>query len=650
MKTGAEMKRKYLLYLPLFIGLLAGRAIWPLIELPFTNPWGVTGRLTLAHYNPVNDIVRFIAFLACPLILFVVAYVLASDHIKPLLLSQNTRISNEEPINGWLYKNRHAAKGILVLLAVIISLNIPTYHASSKKVDAFHEGESLGTAVSYIAGKAPYKDFIFLHGVYQDPLRSVMAFQLFGRSIGAVRTLESIHKLAAFSLLAIFLTQIFRSQCVTAFYFLFVIAFLNVSHLLKLPNLIIIPPRDVTTFAFLCCIPVIQKHLNVQKETDKNLLLVFIVFSFIPVASFAYSIDRGFYLSATWLVLCLFIVFPLFSRQHHKRFIIASAIGVLIAISVLQFSLQGHFSAFFKYVFVIMPRYKEMIDGIQYPIGRAKFFAILVILATITYWVFLIAFREWLRSKRKIIPFMEAFATKHLVEFSLLLISLCFFRSALGRSDWEHVQYSSWSIYLLSMLIIKQAPSARNPKQNKKIDVVKRYFLTACTLIVMLVGGYRIIGRDLIQKNFPLHVPDEELIKDKYKSAIAFLRKDLSKDEDFLCMTNEAIWYYWVNKPCPIRFPVVWFAEPTFYQKEVVDDLKKKNIRLILLKNDNSICHIDDINNESRLPIIYDFIYNHYRFLKIIDGQEIWIKMDHQPIEPISSILNWNSYQQIQTD
>jgi hypothetical protein len=245
---------------------------------------------------------------------------------------------------------------------------------------------------------------------------------------------------------------------------------------------------------------------------------------------------------------------------------------------------------------------------------------------------------------------MEAFATKHLVEFSLLLISLCFFRSALGRSDWEHVQYSSWSIYLLSMLIIKQAPSARNPKQNKKIDVVKRYFLTACTLIVMLVGGYRIIGRDLIQKNFPLHVPDEELIKDKYKSAIAFLRKDLSKDEDFLCMTNEAIWYYWVNKPCPIRFPVVWFAEPTFYQKEVVDDLKKKNIRLILLKNDNSICHIDDINNESRLPIIYDFIYNHYRFLKIIDGQEIWIKMDHQPIEPISSILNWNSYQQIQTD
>lgn len=227
MKTGAEMKRKFLLYLPLFLGLLAGRAIWPLIELPFTNPWGVTGRLTLAQYNPVNDIVRFIAFLACPIILLVVAYVLASDQIKSLLPPHNSRISNDEPMHGWLFKNRHAATGILVLLAITISLNVPTFHASSKKVDAFHEGESLGTAVSYIAGKAPYKDFIFLHGVYQDPLRSVLAFQLVGRSIGAVRTLESIHKLATFSLLAIFLIQIFRSQYVTAFYFLFVIAFLR---------------------------------------------------------------------------------------------------------------------------------------------------------------------------------------------------------------------------------------------------------------------------------------------------------------------------------------------------------------------------------------------------------------------------------------
>jgi hypothetical protein len=44
-------------------------------------------------------------------------------------------------------------------------------------------------------------------------------------------------------------------------------------------------------------------------------------------------------------------------------------------------------------------------------------------------------------------------------------------------------------------------------------------------------------------------------------------------------MTSEGSWYYFIEKACPTRFPVVWFASTTFYQEEIVSDLKNNNVK-----------------------------------------------------------------------
>ena len=40
---------------------------------------------------------------------------------------------------------------------------------------------------------------------------------------------------------------------------------------------------------------------------------------------------------------------------------------------------------------------------------------------------------------------------------------------------------------------------------------------------------------DLIQVNFPYRVSDDELTMETYKLTIPYLRKNLTKDEEFLC-------------------------------------------------------------------------------------------------------------------
>ena len=91
-------------------------------------------------------------------------------------------------------------------------------------------------------------------------------------------------------------------------------------------------------------------------------------------------------------------------------------------------------------------------------------------------------------------------------------------------------------------------------------------------------------------------------------------------------MTSEASWYYFIRKPCPIRFPIVWFAMPYFYQSEIVEDLKKSRVKYILYKNDARSNRFGGFGNEVKLPVVVDYIKKNYCFFIKINDNEIWIK------------------------
>jgi hypothetical protein len=121
---------------------------------------------------------------------------------------------------------------------------------------------------------------------------------------------------------------------------------------------------------------------------------------------------------------------------------------------------------------------------------------------------------------------------------------------------------------------------------------------------------------------FSLNIPDQMLILENYKEAITFLKNNLNKDEYFFTMTSEASWYYFLDKPCPTRFPVVWFAMTNFYQKEIIKDLQEKNVKFITYKH--SYRRINGQTPEEMLPILSDYIKKNFVFCKLVGDTQIY--------------------------
>jgi len=603
-------------------GIIIGSLLWNRISLPFENPWGVTGLFTLIQYNPANNILRFIVFIISPFFLLSIFYLLSRGRLRESTFpapAAETPAAAQKGVLAFL---------VLMLFSVIVALNYPE-RGLYERVDTFHEGESLGTAVSHEAGLVPYKDFIFVHGAYQDPLRSIAAFKLFGRSIGAVRAFENLHELAAFVLLGLMSWRLFAGSFVFAFSALLISAvYIFVEPVPEfMPSLILW--RESLAFLFVLAALSLNARMRRGEKGGAGLFAAGFFFSFIPIASFACSIDKAFYITATFIALSPLLYF--FSFRGCRTFLASIAVGAAAGAAVLVAVLGEGAGAFFEYVFLRLPRYKELMDGLVYPFKTPSAYLFLVLMAFNLFWIGMRFLREI--GARGALG-AGAFFRGNLIELTLLLLSIFMMRSALGRADLPHIAYSACFTYLLSLYLLFTGPGIRLFARPAFRQAVNRGSAALAALLIAF-GIYRIQSQDLLNRNFPYHVSDSELIPPNYKAAISFLKENLGPNEHFFTMTSEAAWYYFVNRPSPTRFPVVWFAMPRFYQQEIIEDLEEKRVKYIIMSNSNWSNKIDKISSKSRLPIVRDYIYANYTVLGMIDDHEIWVRKGAGP--PTSS-------------
>jgi len=643
MKQGKNTR--FLLLVAVFtLGISLGLFFWGKITLPFENPWGLVGGLTVAKYNPTNDSIRFAVFLLLPLLILTTIYLLNIRSLSDIYFGGGKAdnlvqdLSDDLPLPSI---NKKIFVMILLCYAVISSVNIPNYR-STGLFDAMHEGETLGPAISYMAGEKPYKDIIFLHGVFENPVRSVVAFKLFGKSIGSVRALESIIKVFLFIMLSIFLMKIFRGN-----YLYYLIVFLTLTlfykHLFGFSRRIMFfKTMDITTFSFLVTIPVLYSFTNLKQIDVKKFVTTVFFFSFIPLASFGYSADRGVYLFTTYIIVSPILYFLFFHKSAFRtHYLVSSFLGLLSAVFLLNVLFRGAFYDFFEYTFLILTKYRELQGGFIYPIHEIAYLVVCILIAANAFWVTYKFIQELHLNNRKFKVAFRRFIEKYFIEFCLLLMSVFFYKSALGRSDWMHVGYSSPLTYILSMYILIKH-YIHGMLQKNSLKTFKKILTYAITFVVVLgsVGGvYRIYKKDLLTKQFPINIEDSEFILEKYKATISFLKNNLKDDEKFFTFTNEACWYYFIDQPAPTRFPCLIYAAPSFYQLEVVEDLKKANIKYVLYTNTdwfNSVSgfKFEGFSNEVRFPIVLDYLKKNFVFYKKIDDNEIWIRKFKQKKDP----------------
>lgn len=582
-----------------------GLYIWNKILLPFHNPDNIIGPLSLAGLNPNNDVVRFVLFVAIPSGAICLGWLLSSKKI-----SVKTTYNQQK---------RQRIKGIswlIIFASLLLSLGTPTYHASGP-FDSFHEGETLGSAMSLMEGKVPYRDVVFSHGVFHDPLRSIIAMKLFGKSIGATRAITSLLKILSFVCLGLLILRLFENKGTWA-----LLSFLSLFLLIPEETFIILP-RDLISFSYLILLTLVASLPKQQYSPTKVSLLSFLL-AFIPIVTFGITIDRAFYITALYILLFP-ILFLVFFRKSPWRalFIRFSLLGIVFGTIALTILLQGAVSDFAQFVFIHVPKTKEFADGLPFPVFMPRYLTMLLLISGICYWL-TVRCLSMLSPKRQYILHFLIFCKKNFNVIALFLMAVFCFRNGLGRSDDEHLAYSSL-LPILTFLYI-----AIYYYIDRHINVVVYKCITFLLVVVITMYSISMLSNSFSKKcitdNFPVHAEDSAFIPAEYKEAISFLTTNLAENEKFLTLTNEASWYYFIDQASPTRFPLVWFALSHTNQHAFIKSIKQQNIRFILYKNRHWANDIDGISNEKRLPLLFDYVSQNYHPTVNINGNEIWEK------------------------
>jgi hypothetical protein len=599
------------------------------ILIPFSNPYEVSGPLTIIQFNPSNNVGRFLFIVFFP----TAAYFLLLVIIKLLkgnyFIDRNDNGITSSDIDLKRYPDGYIRMTnkiiLLTIFALLLFANLGFKTYDNAPFDTYHDGESLGPAVDYLHGKKPYKDTLLVHGVFQDPLRSVIAFNFLGKSI--------IHYRLITSTLAIIVIILFFITILFLFNFNIVYSvFSGICLLLLLDIVYNIPYRDTLTYIYIIFISLFYYNFIKNNFDDSFLVekrklfwfcfLVFFCF-FIPFISLANSIDRGLYCLVGALFFSLITtVLIIKDKKSVLVFFLSGLAGAVSGIILLAIAVKGALADIFYFTIISMPSFKSLLDAFVYEFN-GKLLIPVILFSALIFWLFnqfiLFISNEKLAYKERI----KSFIRVYYIELFMLFLSGVFFRSALDRCDLGHIHYVSSPLFLTLFYTLL--------KNNIGFEYDNsRLFYSVTFILLLVVAMNTVLKHSLTEKDkwwvFRTGITDEQFMPGHHRKTVDFLKNNLKSDEYFYTLTAEGTWYYFVDKPCPVKFMGTPLISPNFYQKEIIREFEEKGekIKYIIFRNNSWTNNLDYIPNEKRYTYFIDYLKQKYQFLQMIDDQEIW--------------------------
>ena len=606
------------------------------VTLPFSNPHGIVGTLTAIQFNPHTNVVRFLIIIISPALSLVAAFFLFPQYLQSRLFRapfDEIPADTFRP-NRW----RWMLVPLLVLTTLLVALDSASYMASGA-FEPFEEGQPLSAGMSYLSGGTPYRDFVFVHGLYDEPLRAALAFTVFGPSISGVRALQSINKIITFGFLAWFLFRAFRGQPAYAFAVLF--AFYQwrpegadgVRRVgIWAVHPVSIVPRDMMLFAFLVGLTYLFERIRHDPGRSARLFWLAAAWSMVPGLGYIHSMERGIYLLLAFTIIAPFCYVLFFRGGPQARpFFLGCLVGLGSSILLLTVLIDGAFGELGRFMSLLASNDVQLQFGHPYPFGALPYVAISMMMAFNCFWLA----REFLircRHTEGLIPALREFLRAHLVEASLLLISMLFYKNALGRPDWIHVAYVLPAPVILFALIMLRyvlpaflRGAGPGIAARARVALVVVFWLLVAGWNVRLAGS--ILRAGVMEQNFPLGTDDGHYLPERWKRLVPFLRNNLSSSERFYTLSDELSLYYFVGKPCPVRFPMLdMVVKDERYQREIIADLEARRVKYVVYDPSSYYHQIDGFSNEVRAPLVFEYVKASYRRYREIDGNVILIR------------------------
>ena len=573
----------------LFLSINLGLIVWDLIELPYQNPKGLTGPLTLINFNPLNNIIRFVIFLGIPTVVFII--------ICRLFLI----IKDNEKINRILNKTKSYIPNVILIFILFNLLNsfINDFEDYST-LDTFHEGESLTAAFNTISGLGIWKGTHFIHGAFYDPIKAVLAWKTFdNQTVGSFRVIN----------------YILNSFLLPFSFYIFILSkyYLNRNNILKIIPLFILVfslGEDFFNYFNQRDIPVFLVLTLIIYDRVKRSYFFSIAIGFIVISNYLYTIDRGIYLFSA-LIIYYLIDYFYDRRLNVKNYRIIVFLFSLCLSGLFYYVLLGSDEiTYFVKTTIGFYLEKDFFDSYIFPKPSINIFSefsslsIYILLFSVLNFVYCL-FKIYLKGNNR------DFFSIHIL---VLMLSLFYFRSALGRSDVAHIQYSIGFTFINSFFIL--APFLI--KYGAKIERYSK----SLQLICISIFCFEMISIKFSVKNFvsfnerldnyvALH--DANFLHGYMTLDTVEELRSLFKEEDtvFNYTSEAALPYLFKIKHCG-RYYVPWFGTSKNRQEEMINDIKKYKPTYIFYDSNHFANQMDGITKKKRFPILDKFILGQY--------------------------------------
>lgn len=550
----------HILFLTYTIGMTLGFVAWPFIAVPAGETYGIVSGLTEKDISPFTQMLRFLVLVSLPaLILF----------ILPVRCSKSVAKTRVEGRDGFVVP---AVLTCFLLLSAGLFQSTPH---SSEKYDAFHEGEVLAAGVASEHGLVAYKDYRFIHGFFENPGKVTLAFNLFGRSVGSVRTVNSLLQLFAFLCLGGLLLMIVQGKYSFALPLALGVSLLTWEKVKFLPQIIMLP-RDG--------LPLLWASLSLLIIRKSNNRLGFVVGALASI-QLLFAVDRAYY--------CIFgtIMLPIFvpKEARTRKFCTHLFCGLLVGFALALFFFFQGAGEFLHYVFWTLPKTHDLNSGRVLSLGNVPLLFSAFLFSAGGFWLVYI----WKTSSEFWNPYKQ--------EVFLFLLALLWFRSVLNRADEEHVHYNSFFLYLFWGSVC-----VRHIYSELEIAKVRMLGVQFASFLVFMLC---LVRTDFLSV-FPCSVPDSEILPKEY-SEFASKTRGMIGDEDLFVLSMDSTWYYILDKPTPSGYTMAWFAATTDMQEQVVARLKEKKVQWVLQRNGGET--LDSVYLHHRIPRIFHFVDSHYQ-------------------------------------
>lgn len=203
------------------------------------------------------------------------------------------------------------------------------------------------------------------------------------------------------------------------------------------------------------------------------------------------------------------------------------------------------------------------------------------------------------------------------VQTWLCICALVFYRSALGRVDDLHIQYSG--ILAFSCLGVLMYRGLRRAAPQ----TLRAVLLTALVISVLahtvtprlseIWPRIQKLAQFLPTAKTIANIPDDHFLTPEMRETRDFLRTQFTGERCLLSLVSEPIWNYLLKLPSCGPYHTAWIISAEHQQREMIADFEKAQPKRALIATPSGNDQIDGIPLSTRMPLVWSYIQEHYR-------------------------------------